>query len=525
MTQTVGGLRAVEKLIAGMSPEERRALEDKVAPVLSRRFIPNPGQQTLAYESKADFLLYGGAAGGGKSALLIGVATTEHHRSLILRREASEIDGLLAETRPLLANYGSYNGKDLEWSFDDGKSLKFGGMKEPEDWQKYAGRARDFIGFDEGAEFLEKQIASLAAWKRTTIQGQRTRIIFASNPPRSEEGAWVLKWFGPWLDNHHPLYLTPFGQIRWAVRFGDDIQFKWVEGPEPVMVDGREYRPESFTFIPAYLDDNPFLTENDDYRRTLQNLPTTLREQLEEGNFLAGRTDDEWQVIPSAWIALAHERWQADAYRRLQMTTMAADVAQGGIDNTIIASRYGTWFAPLIERKGVDTPDPQSVAGLIGVHRRHNAIVVVDVGGGYGGGVVAFLSENNIPSVAFNGSNKSMASTGDKQLKFFNKRAETYWRFREALDPSQEGGSPIALAPDPILDTELSAPRWKLTPRGILVEPKDDIKKRLGRSPDRADATVMCWSEGQIFAARRMGANNGRMPQVHRGYEKMKRRR
>ena len=38
--------------------------------------------------------------------------------------------------------------------------------------------------------------------------------------------------------------------------------------------------------------------------------------------------------------------------------------------------------------------------------------------------------------------------------------------------------------------SELAAPLWKLTQRGILVEPKDDIKDKLGRSPDKADAVV-----------------------------------
>src|SRR3546814_8203497 len=81
-------------------------------------------------------------------------------------------------------------------------------------------------------------------------------------------------------------------------------------------------------------------------------------------------------------------------------------------------------------------------------------------------------------------------------LGFYNKRSETIWRFREALDPSQPGGSPIALPPDPMLVADLTAPTFTVPPRGIKVESKEDVCKRLGRSTDRGDAVVMAWSAG-----------------------------
>ncbi|HEV3151304.1 MAG TPA: terminase, partial [Acidobacteriaceae bacterium] len=39
--------------------------------------------------------------------------------------------------------------------------------------------------------------------------------------------------------------------------------------------------------------------------------------------------------------------------------------------------------------------------------------------------------------------------------------------------------------------SDLTAPRWAMTMQGIKVEPKEDIVKRLGRSPDCADAVVL----------------------------------
>ena len=48
----------------------------------------------------------------------------------------------------------------------------------------------------------------------------------------------------------------------------------------------------------------------------------------------------------------------------------------------------------------------------------------------------------------------------------------------------------MALPPDPELKADLCAPTWKLTARGILVESKEDINARIGRSPDKGDSLV-----------------------------------
>ncbi|AWB24533.1 hypothetical protein DA075_29830 [Methylobacterium currus] len=87
-----------------------------------------------------------------------------------------------------------------------------------------------------------------------------------------------------------------------------------------------------------------------------------------------------------------------------------------------------------------------------------------------------------------------------QRIAFVNRRAEAWWRFREALDPDQNGGSPIALPPNPELRADLCAPTWTLTARGIQIESKDDLRKRLGRSPGKGGAVVMSWSEGERTA-------------------------
>jgi hypothetical protein len=131
------------------------------------------------------------------------------------------------------------------------------------------------------------------------------------------------------------------------------------------------------------------------------------------------------------------------------------------------------------------------------------------------------LKDNGVDAIAFNGVADTPAKTRDGKLNFYNKRAESIWRMREELDPEQEGGSPIALPPDPELKADLASYHWKLTTRGILIESKEQIKERIGRSPDRGDAATMCLSEGAAAIRRRMRRDAGPL-KVELGYAHLK---
>jgi hypothetical protein len=244
---------------------------------------------------------------------------------------------------------------------------------------------------------------------------------------------------------------------------------------------------------------------------------------VRDGNFMAARKDDDYQVIPTSWVIAAENRWRANGGAGLAMTAMALDPAGGGRDSAELACRYGGWYAPLVSAQGAETADGSSTAAMVTKHRRNNCPVVVDVGGGYGGAVRMRLKDNGIECVGFNGAGGSTLKTRDGQLAFANKRAEAIWRFREELDPDQEGGSAIALPPDPELRADLTAPTWKLTARGILIESKDDIRERLGRSPGKGDAVTMCLSEGNKAAQRQQRSGLGREPRVVLGHSSARR--
>lgn len=483
--------------LGAMSEEEKAAL---AADVMGRTgdmvWTPNIGPQTEGYFSQADELFYGGQAGGGKSDLIIGLALTAHEKSLILRRFQDDADALAERTMEIIDDRNGWNGQKhrLRW---DGRVMDFGGVKEEKDKERYKGKPHDLIGFDEIPDFVRSQYEFIIAWNRSVNPEQRCRIVGAGNPPTQAEGLWVIDYWGPWLHPLHPKYPYPDGEILWFTQDleGNEIE---VDGPGPHYIGGEPVMARSRTFIRAKLSDNPDLAATN-YDAVLSKLPKELRDAYREGKFDIGLKDRPWQVVPSGWLREAQARWKPEP--DMPMTAMGVDVAQGGDDQTVIARRHGNWFAPIIKIPGKQTPDGPSVAAQVVEHRRATAKIVIDMGGGYGGSAYDHLKSNGIEMVAYKGNATSYRKTADRQLKFYNKRAEAYWRFREALDPGQPGGAKVALPTDPELFADLTALQWEVTPSGIQVTKKAELVKRMGRSPDSGDAIVMAWLAGEMTPA------------------------
>jgi hypothetical protein len=535
------------------APVRRRIAEEVHRATKHMAWVPNPGPQTQAYLSAADVLLYGGQAGGGKSHLMLGWGINEAEAGIIFRRELTQTDGLEADGKAILGARG-WNGQDHEWTLPDTRSLKLAGMREADSWMGHAGRERDFYGYDEAGEFLEVQVASLFAWLRAK-PGRRTRVVLASNPPRTSDGYWMLDWFGPWLDEEHPLYPVPPGELRWAVYIAKDLknqpgQLHWVDGPGEYRIAGETYQARSYTFIPASLEDNPY-RNTPEYRAQLQNLPEPLRSQLLKGDFKAGLIDDAYQVIPSMWVRAAQQRWleaKGKPPEGVPMCAIAIDPSGGGEDDAVISQRYDAFFAELLKTSGKDIPKNRLgtfQGGLVVTNRRDNADVIVDTGGGYGGPIVNHLSENNdIECVAYKGAAASTRRTADRKYGFTNVRSAAYWKMREDLDPDQPGGSRVMLPPDKRLMAGLCAPTYEVRGQEIKIEPKSKneggakgVVERLGWSPNESDAVVMAnwagprwatnalqWIEQGVERARGR-VLRGMQPKVVLGREAARRRR
>lgn len=470
-------------------------------------WVPQPGPQLAAFLSPADQLLYGGAAGGGKSDLGIGLALTKHRRTLFIRREGTQLQPVTDRVAEILRGRGGYNGQEKVWRLPQGRQIQFGGVPTLGDEEKFQGNPRDLLVIDEAAHLLEAQVRFLLGWLRTTDRKQRVRALLNSNPPTNADGEWLIRCFAPWLDPRYPRPAVP-GELRWVAMLPDasgDAAERWVDGPEPFLHRGELIQPLSRTFIPSRVADNRFFTGTN-YVRQLQALPEPLRSQMLKGDFTAGRKDDEWQVIPSAWIKAAQDRWERYDMdpSLLAVSSVGVDPSRGG-DETTIAARRGWRFDELVVVK----PDSSGVVtgGAAALRAMEvagdDAPVHVDVIG-IGASVVDHLDAHiGQRVIAVNGAEGSDGKDLSGKLEFANLRAECWWRFRELLSP--EHAPRVALPPDQRLYADLCAPRYRLGARGIQVEDKEQIKKRLGRSPDRGDAVVLASLRTSVIRDNRTG--------------------
>lgn len=467
-----------------------RARQVKPAANIWKPFAGKPQEQ--AYWSDADILFYGGAAGGGKSTLLLGLGFTQHLDSIIFRRRYTDLKGLQKEgnkiLKPLGIRYvaGDKRGWDgIPAEAGRTRTVALGAVQYEEDVEKFAGNPHDLLAFDELPHFSEAQFRYLQAWLRTDVPGQRTRIVTAGNPPLNIEQEWVIDFFAPWLDEEYQGIKAEPGELRWFITWNNEDEE--VEDGNPILKEGEWIQPRSRTFIPAFIEDNPVFMETG-YKATLQGLPQELRDAFLRGKFQRFRGSHPWQVIPTPWVVAAQERWRQRHRPDLALRAMGIDPARGGVDETVLALLYGNWFE-LITEPGKDTPDGDAVARLVLEHRQNCNQIGIDAIG-IGSSPYDALKKV-IRIVPINSGSGSLARDKTGQFAFQNLRTQMWWQFREALDPAS--GEDICLPPDRLLRVDLCTPHYSLVGAKYKVELKEDIKERIGRSPDRGDAVVMAW--------------------------------
>ncbi len=450
-------------------------------------WVPLEGPQSAAYDCAADVVGYGGAAGGGKTDLAIGKALTRHKRVAIFRREGTEMAGIVDRLKEIVGHDNGYVGSGRWWGWNNpvpGVQIEFGSVPNLGDEKKFQGRPKDLLVLDEAANFLEDQARFLMGWVRTVDTRQRCQTLLCFNPPTNSEGFWIVQFFAPWLDPKHPCPAVP-GELRWfAMLNGVETE---VPSGEHFEHNGEKIRPQSRTFIPAHVNDNPFLKETN-YMAQLQALPEPLRSQMLHGDFSVGMKDSPWQVVPTEWVDIAMARWKKLEVVK-PMATMGVDVARGGADKTVISRKHeGMWFDELLVYPGAETPNGSMIAGLVVTSLRDAAPIAIDVIG-VGSSPYDSLVDLGLQIIGVNVSESSVARDISGRFGFFNLRSELYWKFREMLDPKANNG--IALPPDTRLRADLCAFHWK--PQGALikVESREDIVKRLGRSPDYASAVIL----------------------------------
>jgi hypothetical protein len=497
-------------------------------------WYPNPGPQLEAYDSQADVMLYGGQGGGGKTDLICGMAVAgDHERSLIMRPQYTDIGALIERIESITRTTKGWNKSPPAQFRYSGKVVDFGGAANLDQAKTWQGNPHDLQAFDEACLFQEAVVRFIMGWNRRAKDEigdnvgedievlryiaangrypkdfERSRVLMASNPPMDANGDWIIPMFRPWLDTNLPRHLrAEHGELRWVITDPDGKDV-WVDGPMDIREwNGQTYTPRSRTFIPAKLQDNPFLIGTG-YQQTLDAMPEPMRSAIRDGNFMAAREDDAMQVVPTEWVLKANDRWRKGKPQRVPMTAIGVDVARGGRDETVLSPRYGTWFDEQIAVPGRETPNGPTVVALVAGVLRDQAIIGFDPIG-IGADAETAFANTTMLNEGVNGSESSTAHTRDGNFAFYNMRSEIIWMVREALDPDY--GQDLALPPDSQLLADLTAFTFEVRPGGkgkpkIYVESTIDVKKRIGRSPDRAMSIFYSWAVGGMMSNEHHGS-------------------
>ncbi len=139
---------ALDELIGQLDGMTKEQVAAVVAPALAtqghKKWVPNDGPQSDAFYCKADVLLYGGQAAGGKSDLLAGLALMKHKRSLIMRRQYTDLGAIIERVREIDGTYNGFNGAPPpRLRTADGRLIDFGAAAKLGDERHWQGQPHD----------------------------------------------------------------------------------------------------------------------------------------------------------------------------------------------------------------------------------------------------------------------------------------------------------------------------------------------------------------------------------------------
>jgi len=229
-------------------------------------FKSNTGPQTEFLASSEREVFYGGARGGGKSyAMLVDplrYCHKEMHRALLLRRTMPELRDLINHSQRLYNKAfpgAKWREQEKEWRFPSGAKIEFGYAENMTDALRYQGQSYTWIGVDELPQYPSQDIYNFLRSSLRSVDPEIPVYMRSTGNPGNIGSQWVREMFvDPGVPN-----------------LAFDVN---IDTPNGARVITRR-------FIPAKLQDNPFLTQTDDYYVMLASLPEVQRKQFLDGDW------------------------------------------------------------------------------------------------------------------------------------------------------------------------------------------------------------------------------------------------
>ncbi len=229
-------------------------------------FKPNNGPQTQFLAASELEVFYGGARGGGKSyAMLVDplrYCSKTHHRALLIRRTMPELRDLISKSQLLYSKAypgAKWREQEKEWRFPSGAKIEFGYAENMTDVLRYQGQSYTWIGIDELPQYPSPDIYNFLRSSLRSVDKDIPVYLRATGNPGNIGSQWVKEMF---VDPAEPN--TAF-EIK-------------IDTPVGVKTITRR-------FIPAKLQDNPYLMQTDDYYAMLASLPDIQKKQFLDGDW------------------------------------------------------------------------------------------------------------------------------------------------------------------------------------------------------------------------------------------------